>query len=178
MKSIEGLYTAINATITQMEMEDHAVLKAETLIDAVKEQVDVYSATLDWYIRFALRAAVEVGLYQNGYKSVIKGKGLFVNPTLCKKPEYLARLFNNAKLTELQKKQAVDAIMGSIKASGCEGQLSMDFSTGLLSEDITEPQLLEMLEREADSVREEEHIRQIEDSETSKTSSAEENKNA
>ena len=148
MRSIEGLYTALGTVILSHEEENHLAIKVDDIIKEVKHEVDVHSASLDWYIRFALRAAAEVELYRRGYRSVVKGKGLFVNLDNCDKPEYLARLFNNAKLTEQQKTDAVNMIKKAIKAAGCEGQLSFNMD-GTIFESVSEKQLLEMLEADA-----------------------------
>lgn len=148
MRSIEGVYTAISELIAEREGEDRICIDSEELIEAVKDEVNVFSADLDWYVHFALRAAVQIGLWQAGYRSVVKGKGLFINPQNTKKPEYLARLFNNAKLSEAQQRSVVEMLTGCIKEAGIEGQLSFDF-TGKIHEDITEAQLLEMLRRDA-----------------------------
>lgn len=138
MKNIEGLYTAIAAIINQREEENRLAISTESLIADVKKEVDVYSASLDWYIQNTLRAAVEVGLYQAGYRSVVKGNGVFVKLENCTKPAYLARLFNNAKLTEAQKTKVVGIIKKTIKESGVSGQLMFDFENGTIVEDITE----------------------------------------
>ena len=149
MRGIEGLYAAISAIISEREEENRLALNVSDIVDEVKKEVDVYSASIDWYIWFALRSAVEVGLYQRGYRSVVKGKGLFVNLDNCEKPEYLARMFNNAKLSESQKETVVNLIKKQIKTAGCEGQLSFDIN-GTIIEDITEEKLLEMLEADAE----------------------------
>ena len=149
MQNIEGLYTALNALIKQKEEEGRLAVSADDLIEEVKEEVDVYSASLDWYIKFALRAAVQISLWQSGYRSVIKGNGMFVNLQNCTKPEYLSRLFNNAKLSERQKQQVVNMIKRRISELGMPGQMSMDFETGMITEDITEEQLMEMLIEDA-----------------------------
>lgn len=149
MQNIEGLYTALNALIKQKEEEGRLAVSADDLIEEVKEEVDVYSASLDWYIKFALRAAVQISLWQSGYRSVIKGNGMFVNLQNCTKPEYLSRLFNNARLSERQKQQVVNMIKRRISELGMPGQMSMDFETGMITEDITEEQLMAMLIEDA-----------------------------
>lgn len=149
MQNIEGLYSALSALINQREEEGRMAMSADDLIKNVKEEVDVYSASLDWYIKFALRAAVEVVLYQKGYRSVIKGNGMFVNVQNCTKPEYLARLFNNAKLSERQKEQVVNMLKRRINEVGISGQMSMDLYNGTIVEDITEEQLMAMLINDA-----------------------------
>ena len=149
MQNITGLYTALNALIRQEEDEKKIAIDKSSLVEKVQNEVDVHSASLDWFINMALSAAAEVALYQNGYRSVVKGKGLFVNPEHSENPAYWSRLFNNAKLTELQKKQVVEMLAKGMKNKGIEGQLSIDFSTGMIVEDVTESQLIEMLRQDA-----------------------------
>lgn len=152
MKGIDGLYTAYNALIASLEEDNRLAINVDTLMDDVKKEVDVHSASLEWYIRFALRAAAEVSLYNAGYRSVVKGTGIFVNPHNCNKPEYLARMFNNAVLSEEQKKKVVEMLKGAIKESGCEGQMFIDFDTGKISEGITTEQLISLLEEDAKAI--------------------------
>ena len=152
MQKIEGLYTAITSIIKEREDENRLAMDVDDIVEAVKEEVDVYSASLDWYIRFALRAAVEVGLYSNGYRSVVKGEGMFVKPSNCDNPAYLARLFNNARLSEEQKKRVVAMMKKAITDAGVEGQLIFDFEEETIVEEITEKQLLKMLEMDAKAV--------------------------
>lgn len=149
MQNIEGLYSNLAALINQREEEGRLAISAEDLIKHIKEEVDVYSASIDWYVKTILRQAVEISLWQKGYRSVIKGNGMFVNVQNCTKPEYLARLFNNAKLTERQKQQIVNMIKRKISEVGMPGQMSMDFDTGTIIEDITEEQLMAMLIEDA-----------------------------
>lgn len=145
MQNIEGLYSALAALIRQKEDQHRLAISCDDLIEEVKEEVDVYSASLDWYIKFALRAAAQISLYQLGYRSVIKGNGMFVNVDNCSNPNYLARLFNNAKLSERQKQQVVNMIKRKIREDGIAGQLTMDFDSGTIVEDVTEEQLMAML---------------------------------
>ena len=149
MQNIEGLYSNLAALINQREEEGRLAISAEDLIKHIKEEVDVYSASIDWYVKTILRQAVEISLWQKGYRSVIKGNGMFVNVQNCSKPEYLARLFNNAKLTERQKQQIVNMIKRKISEVGMPGQMSMDFATGTIIEDVTEEQLMAMLIEDA-----------------------------
>lgn len=148
MKNIEGLYTAINALIAERENDNRVCIDMAEMIDALTDEVDVYSASIDWYVHFAIRSAIQIGLWQAGYRSVVKGEGLFINPQNTRKPEYLARLFNNAVLSEKQKQSVVEMLTGCIKNAGIEGQLSFDFS-GQIHEDISEAQLIEMLRKDA-----------------------------
>lgn len=156
MGGIEGLYSALSALIKQREDEERLVISADMLVDEVKDEVDVHSAKLEWYINFALRAAAEVALYQAGYRSVIKGKGYFASAINCDKPEYLARFFNNAKLTEQQKHRVVSYLKRRINEVGLQGQMSIDFDTGEIVEDVSLDALVEMLKADAGEAKEQE----------------------
>ena len=149
MRKIDNLYGAINALIRIKESENRVAIDVNDLKNAVKEEVDVYSATLDWYVDKVLSQAIEIVLNQNGYRSVVRGNGIFVNPDNCSKPEYISRLFNNAKLSELEKQQIVNMMKQSIKTAGIQGQLRFDFETGMILEDITEEDLVRMLLEDA-----------------------------
>ncbi len=149
MANIEGLYTALNAIIKTKEAENRLAIDVQTLINEVKDEVDIYSAPLDWYVQNVLRAAAEVALWQSGYKSVVKGYGIFVNAANCKNPVYAKRLFNNAKLAELQKQKVVDFLMKNYQPMGIPGQLTMDMDTGTVIEDVSLEQLMEMLTKDA-----------------------------
>ena len=148
MQGFKNLYQELNCIITEKELGDHATIKVEDVVNEVKKRVNVRTASRKWLEYRALMASAENVLWRRGYRSVIKGKGWFVNASNCNKPAYLKRLFNNAKLSEAQKSAVVNYIKKCIKVSGCEGQLSFDMN-GYISEDLTEEQLIDLLEKEA-----------------------------
>ncbi len=152
MKNVYGLQTAIKAVINERESENRLAVDVDDIMKATKEEVDISQVPVGWLTDFALRAAAEVALYQKGYKSVVKGEGIFVNVENCEKPEYLKRLFNNAKLSESQKVNAVNIIKKRIKETNIEGQLTIDFSNGEIVENVSEEQLLDMLKDDAEAV--------------------------
>lgn len=148
-KGIEGLFTSINALIKERELNNHVSMSVKEISEAVKKEVDIFSAETGWYIDQSIKAAVVTALSQNGYRSVIKGEGYFVNPHIADNPEYLKRLFNNAALDKSQKEQIVQMLHGRMQETGIEGQLSFDF-TGRIHEDITEQKLLELLKQDSE----------------------------
>lgn len=149
MQGITGLYTAINTLIAEKEFDDRLAIDANTLFEEVKSMVDPRTADFQWYVRVAIMSAIKTTLNQKGYRSVVRENGIFVNPENCEKPEYLARLYNNAKLTEQQKEEIVLLIKKAIKKANIEGQLTFDFSTETIVEDFTEKQLIAMLKADA-----------------------------
>ena len=148
MKGIDGLYTAINAAIVEREKGNRLCIDMTDMIDAVTDEVDCYSASIDWYVHKVISQAITIALWQSGYRSVVHGKGLFVNPQNAKKPEYLVKLFNNAKLSEEQKQKVVNMMLKEIQDAGVDRQLFFD-AKGHIHEEISEEQLIEMLRKDA-----------------------------
>lgn len=149
MQKIEGLYSNLTTLIHRKEEEGRIAISVDDLENEIRRLVDIDEMHLDWLIHFALRAAAEVTLYQHGYRSVIKGNGMFVSLQNCEKKEYLDRLFNNAKLTATQKQQVVRMIKNRIDTLGIPGQLQIDAATGTIVETISEEKLMAMLIRDA-----------------------------
>lgn len=147
-QGIAGVYSALTALIKQKEDEERLAISADQLVEEVQKEIDVYSVPIGWYVKFALKQAAEVALNQSGYRSVVKGNGLFVNPNDCDKKEYLKKLFNNAKLTERQKQQVVEMLKKRIAEVDIPGQYSFDMN-GNIAEDITTSQLIDMLKIDA-----------------------------
>lgn len=150
MNSIDGLYTEINAIIHEKEEQKRLAISVDQMVKELMASVniDVHSASMDWYIETALKSAISTVLNQNGYRSVIKGDGLFINPDICLKKEYMARLINNVMLEENQKKQIEDMLMKKAE-SGIPGQLCFDPETGSIVEEITLEELVSMLKKDA-----------------------------
>jgi hypothetical protein len=93
-------------------------------------------------------AYVRCLLYQANYRSVIRGKGFFVNEKTMR-PELVARLFNNQKMTRDKAEQILAKIKRHIRSNDTiAGQLEYDFETGECVESMTEEDLLKMLESE------------------------------
>ena len=158
MQGIKNLYSELNCIITDRELRDQASIKVEDIVSEVRKRVNVHSASRKWLEYRVLMASAENVLWRRGYRSLVKSKGWFVHLENCSKPEFLKRLFNNAKLSEAQKEAVVNRIKKQIKTTGCDGQLSFDMN-GYISEDLTDDQLIELIEREArlaESVEEEE----------------------
>lgn len=149
MQNIEGLYSSISAFVKESEDENRMVISVDEVVKRVKNEVDIYSATLDYYIDSTINHAVATILNQAGYRSVVKGNGLYVNLDSCENPDVLARLYNNASFSEQQKKQVVEMIKKRIKEVEVSGQFEMDFETGNIIECISEEQLIAILEADA-----------------------------
>lgn len=148
MQNIEGLFSSINAFIRESESEDRIAVSVDEVIKRVKSEVDIHSATLDYYIDSTIKHAVATALSQAGYRSLVIGEGLYVNLDACENPDAIAKLYNNAKLLETQKAQVVEMIRKRAREVGVSGQYEMDFESGTIIESVTEEQLLELLKQD------------------------------
>lgn len=149
MERIEGLYTAITAIIKEKESEFRLAISTDDIVERLKNEIDIETVPREVLADYVLRFAAAIGLNNNGYRSVLKGNGLYVNLYNCEKAEYLSRLHNNAVLSEKQKQQVVNLIRKQCEITGIAGQTSFDLDTGMIVEDVTEEQLLELLKKDA-----------------------------
>ena len=149
MERIEGLYTAITAIIKEKESEFRLAISTNDIVNRLKNEIDIETVPKEVLADYVLRFAAAVGLNDNGYRSVIRGNGLYIKLENCEKSEYLNRLYNNAFLSEKQKEQIVNLIKKQREIAGIAGQTSFDLDTGMIIEDVTEEQLLELLKRDA-----------------------------
>ena len=115
MQGIKNLYSELNCIITDRELRDQASIKIEDIVSEVRKRVNVHSASRKWLEYRVLMASAENVLWRRGYRSLVKSKGWFVHLENCSKPEFLKRLFNNAKLSEAQKEAVVNRIKKQIK---------------------------------------------------------------
>lgn len=143
MERIEGLYTAISTAIRERENDDKLVISVDDMVAQLRGDVDFDSVPKEVLADYVLRFAVAVGLNDNGYRSVVKGEGLYVNLEDCKNPDFIARLFNNAMIEEKAKEQVVNVIRKEIEASNVK-QFAFDID-GMIFEEMTAEQLLELL---------------------------------
>ena len=143
MEKIEGLFTAITTAIRERENDDKLVISVDDMVAQLKGDVDFDSVSKEVLADYVLRYAVAIGLNDNGYRSVVKGEGLYVNLEDCKNPDFIARLFNNAMIEEKAKEQVVNVIRKEIEASNVK-QFAFDID-GMIFEEMTAEQLLELL---------------------------------
>ena len=143
MEKIEGLFTAITTAIRERENDDKLVISVDDMVAQLRGDVDFDSVPKEVLADYVLRYAVAIGLNDNGYRSVVKGEGLYVNLEDCKNPDFIARLFNNAMIEEKAKEQVVNVIRKEIEASNVK-QFAFDID-GMIFEEMTAEQLIELL---------------------------------
>lgn len=151
MGRIEGLYTAISSIIKEKESENKLVISTDDVVEILKDEDYLATASRADLEEYLLRFAVAIGLNDNGYRSVVKGEGLYINLENCTKREYLDRLHNNAVEAEHQREQIVKIITKQRELAEIAGQTEWDEETGTIIEQVSIEKLLEMLRKEAEN---------------------------
>lgn len=152
---MKGIYSELSALIAREEMSHKLVIDVERLTRLIQQAIDFDEIPIEELKDKYARAAASVALYQNGYKSVIRGEGLFVNVANCKNPAYFIWLYNNATMTLREKEIAQAVIMRSAEQlnSQLPGQRAMSFTEdGIFSGYEDEPsyeKVLQMLREDA-----------------------------
>jgi hypothetical protein len=147
---LKGIFTELNVLIASEETKHKLAIDVERLTRMIQRIIDFDEIPIEELKDRYARAAASVALYQNGYKSVVRGEGLFVNVENCKKKEYLAKLYNNARMTKRQKEAALELIAKTIKLNEIPGQLKF-MPDGTYEEEATIDELIQMLREDANS---------------------------
>ena len=89
---MSGFYSQLNTRIRQLMTEGKALIDREE----VAKHVDLSEVDRDDLERMCRNAMASVMLYQNNFRSFVRGKGLFVNYEMIKDPAILRQLCDNA----------------------------------------------------------------------------------
>lgn len=130
------------------EQRDEVIIDANKLCEEILDVADLGQMSREELEARFVSAYVRVLLYQAGYRSVIRGKGFFVNEKTLR-PELLVKLFNNEKITLKKAEQIIISMKKHIAQNNIAGQMEFDFDNECYKESISEEDLLKMLEAEA-----------------------------
>ncbi len=130
------------------EEKDEVIIDANKLSNEVRYASDLSELSREDLEQSYISAYTRVLLYQAGYRSVIRGKGFFVNEKTLR-PELLVKLFNNEKITLKKAEQIIIGMKKHIARNDIAGQLEFDFENECYKESVSEEDLLKMLEAEA-----------------------------
>lgn len=138
----DGLYAQMSRRINELQMSGVDVIKRETL----SNYLDLSELDREDLERKCADAIAAVALYQAGFRSVVRGSGLFVDYAQTNKPEFLKRICNNAHLDARIKEQIAKGLLRIlIDTCGDESQLAFDME-GNVYEEATRDELISMLE--------------------------------
>ncbi len=147
---MKGIYTELSALIRMLESKDKKVIDSAYIARQIQNIINFDKAlTLEELKDAYAKAAASNALYQNGYKSVVHGEGLFVKVATNNDKHKLRHIYNNAKGLKDQKAFALEEILKRLhEVEGCEGQLRFD-ENGKIEENKTIAELIEQLREEA-----------------------------
>lgn len=138
--------------LQRFETELFPIINANKISKEIQEEISLEDMSREELEIRYIRAITSVHLYQEGYRSIIKGQGYFAHPQKISKPEYIARIYNSSIIEEKKKAQIVKKLQHTIlNDSHLSGQLEFDI-TGQIKEHLTTEELLEIIRAEEEAV--------------------------
>jgi hypothetical protein len=146
---LKGLYTELSALISAKEDKGKIVMDARRLTEQIQDLINLDKSMTIGELKDAYaKAAVQCSLYQHGYKSILRGEGLFVKVDVATNKNVLKKLYNNANESVRQKASALEKIFKRLKVvNGCEGQLTFD-EKGNVTEEENIAELIDRIREE------------------------------
>ena len=150
---IEELYTKITAIANEQEKDGKLVFKTDEFVEQLKEEFDWESVPKEVLADYLFRYAIATGLNSKGYRSVVRGNGLYVNLDRCRNINFAKRMHNNAT-QDMKSKEGriidIDKIIKELERSRNDipGQSAFDETyneTGMIFEELTTEEILEIL---------------------------------
>lgn len=141
-----GFYSQLNARIRQMMADGKALIDR----DDVSKFVDLSEVDREELERMCRNAMTSVMLYQNNFRSFVKGKGLFVNFAMIKDPAILRQLCDNASKS-VEEKQIIQKLLESAERNALEengGQMQMMIGEDgelIIFEELSKQELWDLL---------------------------------
>ena len=150
----KGFYSILGAIIRQMKEDGKIIID----IDELKNKIDVSELDRSELEDRCKGAMAAVELYQNGFRSVIRGRGIFIDYTKARNRAVLEQLIRNVTTDERQKATMIDVletILDGVPETAdnqmrlCfdeNGELAVDENGSvILAEEMTKQELLELL---------------------------------
>lgn len=141
-----GFYSQLNSIIRQMMLDGKALIDC----DDVAGRIDLSEVPRDELERTCRYAMTSTMLYQNNFRSFVKGKGLFVNYQMAKDPAVLLKLCENESKSISEKqviqKMLEDAERNALAENGGQMQLMIDENgKPIIFEELSKQELWDLL---------------------------------
>ena len=143
MGRFNGIYTQINTIIKEKESEYKLVISTDEIVERLVNVDFLATASREDLEDCVLRLAIAVALNDAGYRSVVRGEGLYINPVRWKEPKCGEQLLENAKMDVRNKEQMLQYVEKVVELPEY-AQGAFDENAELYDE-ITKQQLIEML---------------------------------
>lgn len=150
----KGYYSTLNHIIRQMKQDGKIIID----IDQIADSISVKNLKRKELEEKCKKAMASVSLYQNGFRSVLHGKGIFVDYAKAKNKVVVEQLIRNVEKDERQKSYMMDVLQTIVEGIPettekqirfCfdeDGQLAVDDNgCVLLAEEMSKQELLELL---------------------------------
>lgn len=148
----DKIYGGIAERIKQMQADGAVVIKRETL----EEFINLSNLSREDLETRCKRAIACVCLYQNGFRAVVRGTGLYLDYQNCGNPIFLQRLTDNANLDADQKAQVAKAMANITNKAIADAPDYAQFALGVdehgnmrVYQEITSEEIIQMLEKVA-----------------------------
>ena len=150
----KGFYKTLSSIIRQMKADGKIIID----IDVLKNRIDLSELDREELEDKCKGAMSAVELYQNGFRSIIRGRGIFIDYAKARNRTVLEQLVRNVAADEKQKSSMVDileTIIDGVPETDdnqmrlCfdeDGQLAVDDKGRvILAEEMSKQELLELL---------------------------------
>lgn len=142
---MSGCYSQLNTIVKEKFASGVAIINVAELAN----EIDVSEIDRSELERMYKYLAATIILNQNGYRSFVKGKGVFINVEMIKNEESFDQIINNIA-DDIAPRQALKSSYEKMKnnlstSNEMRGQMAVDVSTGQLYEEMTTEELIEYL---------------------------------
>lgn len=144
----DGVFSKCAERIKLAEQNYRMVIDADELAHYVHDVVSLrHISRHDLEMKY-VKAMVAVCLYQRGWRSVVRGKGKYVNYELCSNPAYMAQVAQNKSRDIKADKEVLERLKEAARSKGIDHQMVIR-ADGSVGVEMSLEEILSLLEREA-----------------------------
>lgn len=144
----DGVFSKCAERIKLAEQTFRMVIDADELAHYVHDEVSLrHISRHDLEMKY-VRAMAAVSLYQHGWRSVVRGKGKYVNYELCTNPAYMAQVAQNKSRDIKADRAVLERLKEAARSKGIDHQMVIR-ADGSVGVEMSLEEILSLLEREA-----------------------------
>lgn len=144
----DGVFSKCAERIKLAEQNFRMVIDADELAHYVHDVVSLrHISRHDLEMKY-VKAMVAVSLYQRGWRSVVRGKGKYVNYELCSNPAYMAQVAQNKSRDIKADKEVLERLKEAARSKGIDHQMVIR-ADGSVGVEMSLDEIITLLEREA-----------------------------
>lgn len=142
-----GFYAQLNSIIKERIAENIAIIERDELASSL----DLSEVPREELEMMCSRAMASVMLYTNKYRSVVKGRGVFVHYEMAKNPKILKKLYDNADV-DAHRKIGYLRLIENLMRDNSDGDYGNQMAFGLnddnnltIYEEMSKEELIDVL---------------------------------